>query len=235
MAKFIGTQEEFIKFIGGYARNKVQYITAPYRKSIHKCENCGSKKDLQAAHTKGRERIAIIADILSDKFVNQSNIIELDLQEFEEAFVNAHKPIKDAFKILCRSCHLQYDKPDVIDFEEEEPIIDDANKLGELLRTPQADVKNKPLLIKMWSEKPFANHHKTIGQFIQIGGLENKVSAKQLIDKLTTVGYTNAYGTVHGLMSDGGRNYGKIFEEENDVLKFTDEALREILKYSWSV
>lgn len=45
MAQFEGTIKEFTKFIGGYTRNTVQYISRNYRKKTTKCEHCGSIKD----------------------------------------------------------------------------------------------------------------------------------------------------------------------------------------------
>lgn len=42
MAYFEGTVEEFMRFLGGYARNRVQSLTSAYRKKIGKCEECGS-------------------------------------------------------------------------------------------------------------------------------------------------------------------------------------------------
>lgn len=41
MAYFEGTVEEFMRFLGGYARNRVQSLTSAYRKKIGKCEECG--------------------------------------------------------------------------------------------------------------------------------------------------------------------------------------------------
>lgn len=68
MPKFEGTIQEFTKFIGAYARNKVQSITRNYRREVGKCEgeHCTATSDLDAAHIKGKERPVIIANILSD-------------------------------------------------------------------------------------------------------------------------------------------------------------------------
>lgn len=108
MATFEGTISEFIKFIGGYSRNKVQYITRKHRKKIGKCENCGSRtKKLDAAHKKESGRNEIISDILKNFYADEK--IYIDLQEFEDLFIEAHEPIENVVKILCKDCHLKYD------------------------------------------------------------------------------------------------------------------------------
>jgi len=111
MAQFEGTIKEFTKFIGGYSRNKVQYITRNYRKEHPQCEGegCISRTtQLEAAHLRGKERPIIISDILMNFIDNE--IVKIDLQEFEDLFIEAHNPIKNAIKMLCKECHIKYDQ-----------------------------------------------------------------------------------------------------------------------------
>ncbi|MEI8202842.1 MAG: hypothetical protein WCH34_07515 [Bacteroidota bacterium] len=119
MATFEGTSDEFIKFIGGYTRNKVQSITRTYRKNIGKCEDCGSRtKKLDAAHIKGKERPIITSNILNN-FIYDGKI-KIDLQVFEDQFISAHKSLPDSIKILCKECHREYDKQEnIIEIEDE--------------------------------------------------------------------------------------------------------------------
>lgn len=108
MANFEGTIPEFIKFIGGYSRNKVQYITRKHKLKIKKCQQCSSRtKKLDAAHIKENGRKKIISDILKNFYVNEN--VYIDLQEFENLFIEAHEPIENTIKILCKDCHLKYD------------------------------------------------------------------------------------------------------------------------------
>ena len=110
MAQFEGTIKEFTKFIGGYSRNKVQYITRKHRKIHKRCEGegCISRTTkLEAAHIKGKERPVIISDILLNFIENE--IVKIDLQEFEDLFIEAHNPIENAIKMLCKECHIKYD------------------------------------------------------------------------------------------------------------------------------
>ena len=85
MAYFEGTVEEFMRFLGGYARNRVQSLTSAYRKKIGKCEECGSHtKQLDAAHLHGKERLVIIGEILKD--FTEDGVVKIDLNVFQEIF-----------------------------------------------------------------------------------------------------------------------------------------------------
>lgn len=108
MAQFEGTIKEFTKFIGAFARLKVAFIAAKYKKQKGKCEDCGISNSLDAAHIKGKGRALLIANILSE-FIEE-DIIRIDLNEFEQKFVNAHLPIESTIRVLCKECHRKYDK-----------------------------------------------------------------------------------------------------------------------------
>ena len=129
MAQFEGTSAEFVKFIGGYIRNKVQTLTRTYRKNIGKCEECGcsSTKKLETAHVRGKERLVITSNILNN-FI-QDGIIRVDLQDFEDQLIQAHYPLADTVRILCKDCHRKYDKPNntslaIIEEDDEEIDIE---------------------------------------------------------------------------------------------------------------
>ena len=107
--RFIGNEKEFNKYLGPHFRNLVQRITKSYKLQIGQCEKCGEKnKQLDAAHVHGKERKEIINSILKDFTVRDS--MEINLNVFEERFIEAHNPIKSAIKILCKECHREYDK-----------------------------------------------------------------------------------------------------------------------------
>ena len=111
MAKFEGTIKEFTKFVGAYARLKVSFISAKYKKEKGTCEECGVSNSLESAHIKGKGRAFIIANILSE-FI-EDDIIRIDLNEFEERFIDSHFPIESTIRILCRECHRKYDNENV--------------------------------------------------------------------------------------------------------------------------
>ncbi len=109
MAEFSGTVKEFNDFIGGYTRNKVQYISKKHKQKIKKCEMCGSRtKKLEAAHVQGMERPKIIAQILQNYM--EDSIVNINLHEFEEQYLQSHHPIEKVIKVLCKPCHKEYDR-----------------------------------------------------------------------------------------------------------------------------
>jgi protein-arginine kinase activator protein McsA len=108
MASFIGTIDEFIKYVNPRAKNVVNSITKNYKKEKGKCEHCGTTQEtLEAAHLTGRERPKIIEEILSN-FKN-GEVITVDLEVFENLFLEAHKPLNEIILVLCHSCHINYE------------------------------------------------------------------------------------------------------------------------------
>ena len=85
-----------------------QNITKKHKKEVGKCEHCGlSNIELDAAHIHGRGRKDIIDAILNNS--RGIEIVEVNLDDFEKMFVEAHKPINQTIKILCKKCHRAYD------------------------------------------------------------------------------------------------------------------------------
>lgn len=178
MAQFEGSPEDFIKFIGGYSRNKVQNITRSHRKKIGKCEDCDSRtKKLDAAHIIGKERPVIISNILKN-FI-EDGIVKIDLQEFENQFIQSHKPIEDTIKILCKTCHNIYDKSFTnsdIAIEESEEVDLEVSELEEIkivsdlvLNSPM----NKSKAIVLLSKKDGLNLNHQNAVFSNINNTAN--------------------------------------------------------------
>jgi hypothetical protein len=108
MASFVGTFEEFIKYINPRVKNVVNSISRAYKQEVGRCEHCNSvETTLEAAHVTGRERPVIIEEVLQD-YIN-GEIVTVDLEVFENRFKQAHDPIPEVIKVLCRPCHRQYD------------------------------------------------------------------------------------------------------------------------------
>lgn len=107
MARFQGTVEEFHRYFGPRARNVVNNITKGYRKDLGKCENCQSPEKLEAAHIRGKERPAIISEVLKE--TSSGDGVNVDLIEFENRFKDFHYPLDSVIKILCAKCHREYD------------------------------------------------------------------------------------------------------------------------------
>jgi hypothetical protein len=111
MAKFNGTVKEFEKFIGPRLRNIVQTsIARKYKKEIAKCQyaDCNNLENLEAAHIHGNDRKTLMKKSLGKNIVDDK-IIDLDLNLFEQRFVDFHYPLNESFLILCKQCHRKYD------------------------------------------------------------------------------------------------------------------------------
>ena len=109
---YTGNFKEFKKFIGPSLTNTVQYISRKYKKEKGKCEKCGRKNKLQAAHQHGQERLKLIEDILNKHYslVRGEDMYEVPLVEFLEKFKAKHKPISNIVFVYCEECHKAYDK-----------------------------------------------------------------------------------------------------------------------------
>jgi hypothetical protein len=109
MATFIGTEKEFIKFVGPLIRNLIQNKTRPHKKKAAKgvCEGCKETRELQAAHVHGNDRLQIIRAVLSAH--NSDGVVKCELELVVKKIISAHMPIGDFFKFLCESCHKDYD------------------------------------------------------------------------------------------------------------------------------
>lgn len=129
MAIFEGSIYEFTKYLGAYCRIKVMHISTKYKKEKGACEDCKATEFLESAHVRGKERPLVISNILSE-FIN-NDIIKIDLDLFEERFVEAHYPLESSLRILCRDCHRLYDSkkkvlPDTLFSEiSEQPLNND--------------------------------------------------------------------------------------------------------------
>jgi hypothetical protein len=92
MASFIGTNQEFRRYIGPRLRNLVQQLTKKHKAEIAACEHCGTKNDLESAHVKGRDRNEII-DLVLEQFTT-NGVVTVDLNVFEEKFKDEHHPLE---------------------------------------------------------------------------------------------------------------------------------------------
>ena len=110
--RFVGTLNEFNKFVGPFFRNQVQQFAKKERtdrKGI--CEYCHNSHVLASAHRKGEERPEIIKKILDANYRQTGTpLYDVPLQDFAREFKNAHLPILDHFFFLCKECHGKYDK-----------------------------------------------------------------------------------------------------------------------------
>jgi protein-arginine kinase activator protein McsA len=103
-----GSEKDFNKYFSGYCRNLVQKLTKHYKVKIGRCEYCNtSDGQLDSAHLHGKERKEIIKKILSN--YTKGSVIKINLNDFKVKFIQAHTPIEETIKILCKGCHTKYD------------------------------------------------------------------------------------------------------------------------------
>lgn len=107
MALFSGTHKEFRRYIGPRLRNLVQQLTKKHKAQISACQHCSVKENLESAHVHGRDRNDIIELILCQESID--GVVSVDIQKFEERFVQEHQPLGKSILILCRECHRKYD------------------------------------------------------------------------------------------------------------------------------
>lgn len=86
--------------------------------------------------------------------------------------------------------------------------------------------QSKAYRIFKWADSPSLICHQIIAVYLQY----DRLTAGDLVDKLQKAGIaTDAYGSVHNMMTDGGHSYGKVFMEEDGYLVFIPEV-RESIK-----
>lgn len=113
MASFTGTIEDFDCFIMPRIRNRVQTVSRPLKDRANgRCEHCGEKRTLEAAHVHGRGRKAIVREVLEKHRAGDEYDIA-DLHEFEEEVMRAHEPMGECFLFLCSNCHRAYDSAEL--------------------------------------------------------------------------------------------------------------------------
>jgi len=119
MGQFKGTIQEFKRYIGPFCRNLIQQITRKQKETIGACERCGAVGELEAAHVHGRDRNDIINLLFGTS--DSDAFVDVDLKCFEQAFKREHDPIEKVIRVLCNSCHNDYDKKTSgIDFSKRE-------------------------------------------------------------------------------------------------------------------
>ena len=123
MAHFTGTFEDFNKFINPITRNLVANMSRKAKKHTT-CSNsdCNKRTTLQAAHLSGKERPTIVANIICEMMnktqIDKYDIVDVDLNLFLQKFIEEHTPLEKAVRILCRECHIKYDKENKTEFKD---------------------------------------------------------------------------------------------------------------------
>lgn len=144
MAIFIGTEQEFNKFIGPRVRNRINALArvAKHDRGLV-CEHCGKKVDeLEAAHIHGRDRKTIVHEILESYL--DGDAYRVDLDAFERQLDAAHSPIGNVVLFLCPECHRAYDRNWPGDSNSDETSLDGDPGADTPAATADLDIFDKP-------------------------------------------------------------------------------------------
>lgn len=109
MATFVGTKDEFHRFIGPRIRNAVNLFARKGRVSRQGvCEHCETPDQiLDSAHTTGRGRRHFIDEVI-DRYTS-GDTVRCSIEVVENEIIVAHGDVTTAFKFLCKPCHRAYD------------------------------------------------------------------------------------------------------------------------------
>jgi hypothetical protein len=177
MASFVGTTEEFKRYIGPMLRNLVQQLTKKHKLEVGKCQHCSSSEMLEAAHVHGKDRGTIIDKILNNYTSNE--IVTIDLANFEQHFRNEHKIIDVTIIILCRSCHSKYDSV--------QPVQDNVEFKKKEIENTSFHVENSNLSRKkrLFSNQEIQSRISKVAQKLSTNELKNYCEhnkSKELLD-----------------------------------------------------
>ena len=221
MAKFIGTVEEFHRFIGPKLRNAVNGITRNHRKERNGiCEACESTSELHSAHVHGRERRDIV-EVELKCFLDENGLVSGNLEEIESRILVAHLPIEHTFKFICHACHVRYDSKSSFQPQRSselhmQPILIDSD-FQKLSR------------IKLWSRRPQQANHKIVRSFLQLernGEVEYSHLKRYCTETLRISGFDGHYAS---MKTDAGNAHGKVFFNEGSRVKMWDRVRTEVI------
>ena len=203
MALITCTIQEYHRFIGPLIRNKVNSLTRNIRIERNGiCEFCGEKNILESAHIHGKGRKTIIENILSE-YLND-NFVQGNLLEIEKKILNAHLPLENTFKFICKPCHTKYDNVEVLEKPERivsNPKISSSNENAEFTKLNR---------IELWSKREHQTNHKIIRAYLEISK-NRKVTLESLISLCTSEKYginkTKIEGCLRSMKTDKGNSY----------------------------
>ena len=207
---FIGTREDFNKYLGGFCRNLVQKITKPYKASIGRCESCGiTDRQLDAAHVHGKERKEIINRILND--YDHRGKLNVNLEEFEEKFITQHQPIEDVIKILCKDCHRKYDGQTD---QNEKPKYQESNSMKITSYQSSRLLFKKSVIEPLQMDEKFSIH-------VTDGNETFTMSKAEFYQTFHNVAYSDSYS------QRGSYSYSKTPDKAYKYLSTTKEQLNQ--------
>lgn len=117
---------------------------------------------LESAHIHGRGRRYIIESVLKEYM--RDEFVHCDLIVAERKILEAHDPISDTFRFLCKTCHWEYDRSDIVKDKRvnaQRAVSSDKKGKFDLIFMPSNESAFKAALIK--NKKAFVALHKHDG------------------------------------------------------------------------
>lgn len=233
MAHIKCTIQEYHDFIGLRIRNAVQVLTKKTRSEKNGiCEHCGKTDTLESAHIHGKGRRTIVEAVLKE--YENDGLIEGDLQEIEGKILDAHLPLEESFKFLCKACHNEYDSVS-------------PEKANRTIRTPVAtrSVKGETIIsspdfikigrIKLWAAREHQDNHKIIRAYLEAskkGDVTIDHLKRKCTDRFNPSLFVEKFdGHFASMKKDNGNSHGKVFYEVGSYVKIYEPVMAEIRKY----
>ena len=189
-SQFIGTMQDFKRYIGGYCKLIVNQLAKKYREACNKtCQYCkNSNVELDSAHITGRDRNGIIESILNNHFKTNDNYYTVNMDDFIKYFKMQHDPIYKVVYFLCKDCHKKYDSKKITDDEIKLAIENNIikNSIQENVSKKSTDKSNK-------LEETVQNYVKRILQDSYNNGLLNEEILTNLQNPIYCKNYLDMY------------------------------------------
>ena len=235
MPRFIGTVDDYEKYIGPRIRNIVNILAKNERNNRNgKCEFCGEHAELESAHKHGKERKTIIREAL--KKYNNGTYFDVDVEKCEKEILELHKPIEKTFYFLCRKCHRKYDnnksenKSSVNKDITNEPINNEKLKIAvdKCDDVIVNEINKIDRRIKGWLLRREQYNSKILYAFIKIYKQNNGiVKYTQLCEEANIPDFKENFDQMKNF---GEKNHGKIFEQKNEMVYLWDKVEEKIWK-----
>jgi hypothetical protein len=114
MARFIGTIDDYEKYMGPRIRNAVNTFAKKEQDGKNgKCEFCGKTAELESVYKQKKEHETIIEAL---KKYSHGSYFDIDIEKCEQEILELHNPINLVFYFLCCECHKNYvsdNKPEI--------------------------------------------------------------------------------------------------------------------------
>jgi hypothetical protein len=209
MARFIGTINDYEKYIGPRIRNIVNTFAKSERdKRQGICEFCNKKAELQSAHKHGKGRKTLIHEALKE--YDKGSYFDVDIEECEKKILESHKPIEQVFHFLCFDCHREYDsnhnehgKQEAVNIRDNPRDTDNYDETQEIRK-----IERK---IPRWFEEKEQINSKILYAFIRLHEQNNGMVTYEQLEKNAKI--PKFKGNFDQMKNFGIKNHGKIFEQ----------------------